>query len=103
MADIKVNSEQLRNTAQQISGELQNFTSLTSSISQDLSSLSSDWEGDAFTSFLDKFNALQPSFSKYEEVINSYVTFLNTTAEEYEANEAAAQSETQNLDNTLFK
>ncbi len=103
MAEIRVNSAMLRDTAQTISGELSNFQNLTSEIQQGLSSLSNTWEGDAFTNFVEKVNSLTPTFERYSEVINSYVTFLNKSAEEYDTTESEAQSATEALENNLFK
>lgn len=103
MAEIKVSSQVLRDASSQITNELTNFSNITDEIKQGLSSLSSSWEGEAFNSFMSQLNALTPSLEKYAEVISEYANFLNTTAEQYETTEAAAQSETDSLENTLFK
>jgi WXG100 family type VII secretion target len=103
MAEIKVNSQVLRDAATQLTNELGNFSDISGDIEQGLSSLSSTWEGDAFNSFLSQLNALSPSLERYSEVIRDYANFLNTTAEQYETTEAAAQNETEELANNLFK
>lgn len=103
MAEIKVNSETLRNASLQIKQEGANFSDLAIDFEQGLNSLSATWEGDAFNSFKSQLDSLSPSLDRYSEVIQEYATFLETTAEQYETTEAATQSETDNLVNNLFK
>jgi len=103
MAEFKVNSAQLTSTATTINGKLEEFRSLTDNISNALSSLGSAWSGEAYNAFMEKFNEMQPSFSSYAEVISSYVTFLNQTAEQYEQAEQAAQTTTDNIEVNLFR
>lgn len=103
MAEIKVNSEMLRNASLQIKQEGANFSDLAIDFQQGLNALSNIWEGDAFNSFKAQLDSLEPSLERYSEVIQEYATFLETTAEQYEATETATQNETDNLVNNLFK
>lgn len=103
MADIKVNSQMLRDAAGQIRREHSNFVSLSETISNGLSSLSNSWEGEAFTSFCENVKALEPTFDKYAEVINSYAVFLENSAEDYEENERQVSAATGDIVNNLFK
>lgn len=103
MAEIQVNSQMLRDSAQQLKSELSNFQNITQEVSNGLNSLSNTWTGEAFTNFQTNVQALNPTFEKYAEVINQYADFLNTSADQYEQTEATVSNETNNIDNDLFK
>lgn len=103
MAEIKVNSQVLRDAASQIKSGGQNFQELMGEMTQGLESLGSLWEGDAFNSFMQQLNSLRPSLESYAKVINDYGVFLDTAAEQYEQTEVQTQSQTDDLVNNLFK
>ncbi|MCD8214799.1 MAG: WXG100 family type VII secretion target [Clostridiales bacterium] len=103
MAEIKVSSELLRQAASDIKQQYTTFTEIAADIEQGVGTLSSTWEGDAFTSFKAKFDTLKPTLESYGQVIQEYAAFLETSAEQYETTEAANQSSTDALENTLFQ
>lgn len=103
MAEIKVNSQMLRDSATQIMSELGNFEQITGEVTNGLTSLSNTWTGEAFTSFYDNVRALEPTFEKYKEVIKQYADFLNTSAEQYETTESNVNNATSDIANDLFK
>lgn len=103
MAEIKVNSQMLRDSASKITSELNNFQQITNEVSNGLNSLSQTWTGEAFTNFQENVHALNPTFEKYAEVIKQYADFLNTSAEQYDQTEATVSNETNNIVNDLFK
>ncbi len=103
MAEFTVSSQMLRDKAAGIRGKNSEFTGLTDEITQLINSLSSSWEGDAYTNFVSKFEGLKPSFTAYSQVIEEYAAFLENAATSYEQAESQAQNEAAELENTLFK
>ncbi len=104
MAEIRVNSQMLRDSATQIMSELGNFEQITGEVTNGLTSLSNTWTGEAFTSFYDNVRALEPTFEKYKEVIRQYADFLNNiAAEQYEGVESNINNATNDIVNDLFK
>lgn len=103
MAEFKVSSDMLRNSASEIKTYSGNFSSLMGEVTQGLTGLGAVWEGEAFNQFKAQVDALNPSVEAYARVINEYGQFLETAAEQYEQTEQAAQSETDQLANNLFQ
>jgi len=46
---------------------------------------------------------LEPSFDSYKQAISDYVTFLKSSAQQYEQAEQAAENATSDLQSDLFK
>ncbi len=103
MAEIKVNSQMLRDASTSLMAELGNFQQITNDVSTGLNNLSNDWTGEAFNNFQANVQALNPTFEKYAEVINQYADFLNKSADQYDQAEATISNETNNIVNDLFK
>ncbi len=103
MAEIRVNSQILRDAAATIQKDGATYSEIMMELQQNLQALSATWEGDAFNSFKAQLDSLIPSLDRYSEVIVEYSNFLEATAEQYEAAETASQSETDQLANNLFQ
>ena len=91
MSKIDVSVQSVRESAQllrQLNGEL--WRTLQEMLGQ-MNCLESSWESETSVMIRGKFNALTPHFEQYTHVIESYASYLETTAENYEVTEATLQ------------
>ena len=91
MSKIDVSVQSVRESAQllrQLNGEL--WRTLQEMLGQ-MNCLESSWESETSVMIREKFNALTPHFEQYTHVIESYPSYLETTAENYEVTEATLQ------------
>ena len=89
---IKVSTQVLRDTAKKIRTINTSLDEKLSDINKKMQSLESSWESDAARDIRDAMNAMLPRFEQYWNVINSYATFLDTAAGQYEQTETTIQS-----------
>lgn len=73
---------QLRQLNGQLSGCLEEMSAL-------MNHLESGWSSETSITIRSKFNALSPHFVQHAKVIDSYVGFLEKTAENYQMTEMA--------------
>lgn len=85
MATIKVNSASMRTKAASFNQVAQNISNFTSEMTSEINSLKNFWTGDAGETLVTKFNALRDDFENIVDTINSYATFLNEAADNYDA------------------
>ena len=87
---IKVSTEQLRSTASEFSTLGQQVSSLTSEMTNTVTSLASGWEGDAAQAYINKSRGLEDDIQKMNNMIQEHVNDLNDMAQRYDdANTAA--------------
>ena len=87
---IKVSTEQLRSTASEFSTLGQQVSSLTSEMTNTVTSLASGWEGDAAQAYINKFRGLEDDIQKMNNMIQEHVNDLYDMAQRYDdANTAA--------------
>lgn len=89
---IKITSQVVRDAAEKIKNLNIDMDTALSDIKSKMNALESTWQSDAGNEIRSAMNALQPRFNEYKEVVDSYVTFLNTTAQRYEETEQTVQS-----------
>ena len=89
---IKITSQVVRGAAEKIKNLNMEMDTALSDIKSKMNALESTWQSDAGNEIRSAMNALQPRFNEYKEVVDSYVTFLNTTAQRYEETEQTVQS-----------
>ena len=83
MADIKVNSQVMRDKASSfktVSGSVKIFTG---EMLNEIDSLKQAWEGEAAEALVNKFKGLQKNFEEICKTIEQYAEFLNQAAENY--------------------
>ncbi len=89
---IKITSQVVRDAAAKINKLNMEMDNALSDIKSKMNALESTWQSDAGNEIRSAMNALQPRFNEYKEVVDSYVTFLNTTAQRYEETEQTVQN-----------
>lgn len=98
MADIKITFEEVKSKATQMRTQNDTLTSLLDDIKSQINGLSSSWTSDASDTIREKITALTPVITTYNEVIESYASFLDLTAETYKTAESTIN---QNIENTV--
>jgi WXG100 family type VII secretion target len=92
MASIKVTTQMLTSTAQDIRSINTKLDQDLASINTEMDNLGDTWQSDAGTEIRSKMNGMKPRFEEYKTVVESYAKFLDTTAQSYETTEQTAQS-----------
>jgi len=88
MADsIKITTQELKNTASEVRSINTDLQTQLEDINQKMNNLESTWESDGARDIRAAMNALNPRFEQYWSVVNSYATFLDNTATQYETAE----------------
>jgi len=86
---IKISLNEVQSTANQIRSLNQNLSARLDEIRNEMNALQNTWNSDASNTIRSNFNALQPKFENFREVVNSYSTFLDQTVNAYNAAEDA--------------
>lgn len=89
---LKVTPTQLQQTASSFQSTGNTVRTTTEQMMAIVKSLASVWEGDAATTFINKFNELQDDIERINAMINDHVTDLEEMANNY------IQAETTNTD-----
>lgn len=89
---IKISTSQVAATASQIRTLNTSLESRLSDIKAQMNGLTSTWQSDGCTAIQSKFNALEPKFAEYKQIVESYAKFLDNTAASYDATETAVES-----------
>lgn len=79
-----VSTEALRSTASEFSGIMTQIQSTTSNMIDKVNSLSANFQGDAATAYINKFNMLQDDISKLTAMVNEHVKDLNESADNFD-------------------
>lgn len=96
MAEMKITTEQLTETAGKIRSTNNTLKGLLESFSKSVTDLESTWQSDAGEHTKSAIKSLEPRFDEYFSVVSTYADFLDKTAESYATNE---KNLTNNADN----
>ncbi|MOA52982.1 hypothetical protein D3C78_1763710 [compost metagenome] len=70
-----------------------NFHTLIEQAKKTIGGLTEAWKSDAQVQYQQRFNDLQPTFQKFEQMLDEYAKFLNTSSEHYrKADEAVKKA-----------
>lgn len=86
---IKISLNEVTSTANQIRTLNNNLAARLEDIKREMNALSSTWNSDASNTIRSNFNALQPKFENFREIVTSYATFLDQTVNSYNSAEDA--------------
>lgn len=93
MADsIKISTQVLMDTAAKVKNINKTLDSKLADINKNMNDLEATWKSDAATDIRAAMNALKPRFEEYKNVVESYATFLERTAQSYDTTEQTVQS-----------
>ena len=94
MADIKISTQVLVDTAAKVRKLNDTMDLKLAECNKSMQALESSWKSDAASDIRANMNALKPRFEQYKNVIESYAKFLDNTARSYESTESAIQNNT---------
>lgn len=86
---LKITLGEVTKTASQLRTFNQTLNDRLSEIRTDMNALAQYWDSDASSSIRANFNALQPRFEEYRQVVDNYAKFLDSTVIHY--NEAESK------------
>lgn len=89
---INISLAEVTNTASTIKTLNQSLTSNLEEIKGSMNNLAGSWESEGSEAIRSKFNALQPRFDNYREIVESYAQFLDRTVEAYNTTETTITS-----------
>ena len=79
-----VTTELLRSTATEFGNTMTQIQSLTSNMVDSVHGLSANFQGDAATAYVNKFNMLQDDINRLAAMVNEHVKDLNESADNFE-------------------
>lgn len=88
MPDIKITFSEVRTKATEISKCNDKLKGYLEDIKNNITKLDAEWTSDSSDTIRQKITGMQPKFDNYYTIIESYVTFLNSTATQYEQTES---------------
>lgn len=89
MANITVNSTQIRAKKDQLSALNKNFKAAVTNLSDSERTLATMWEGDAQAEFRRTFNKDIVMFNAFHDAVEKYIATLEKIAQEYDRTEQA--------------
>ena len=93
---LLVTPEEMESTANNLEGVQGQVDNITQQMLEEARSLTSVWEGDAATAYVNKFNTLEDDMQKMRNMLREHVDDLREMAGSYrraeEANSAQAQA-----------
>lgn len=98
MAEIVFDAAHVSNCAQQISSRQKSIMNLVNQANATANGLSG-WQGSAADQFRATFNQMQQKLSNANDVINTYVQFLNEAVENHIATENETQQDVVSFEN----
>lgn len=99
---IKVTPEKLMSTASEFSASGTTINNLTQNMTGIVTGLSSVWQGEAATAYVNKFNGLQDDITRMNKMIQEHVTDLNDMAKVYQQAETANEEEISRLSSDVI-
>lgn len=85
---LRVTPEQLISTASEFSSQGSTIQNLTSEMVSMVGNLASAWEGEAATTYINKFNGLEDDISLMIRMVQEHATDLQEMAQTYQQAEA---------------
>jgi WXG100 family type VII secretion target len=102
VAEFKVNTSRLRESADVISASTREFRDIMEDIKGVMETVRNIWASEAADMFFAQFNRLDANFQAYEKVIGEYAVHLNNAATEYAAVDNRTGTDTQVLDGSVL-
>jgi WXG100 family type VII secretion target len=99
---ILVTPEQLESTATEFNSIMGQVQMLASNMTDQVHGLSTKWQGEASTAYLNKFNMLNDDITKLAAMINEHVTDLKEMASTYRSAEQANVEATSGLSGDII-
>lgn len=99
---IRVTPQQLTTASQDFSSKGTLIGTLTSDMTTKVTSLSSVWEGEAATAYVQKFKGLEDDIQKLIRMVQEHATDLEQMAGEYSRAESEIQSEIGSLSSDVI-
>ena len=87
-----VTTEALRSTASEFNNAMVQIQNLTANMVDNVNGLAANFQGDAASTFLNKFNGFQDDISRLAAMVNEHVKDLNESADNFE------RAENKNID-----
>ena len=84
---IRITPDDMRTRATQYEAEADNINNVITSLDGLLSTLESEWEGEASTAFATKYADLRPAFASVEELVREIAAALVVVADSFEEND----------------
>lgn len=97
MADIKISTQVLTDTAAKVRQINSTLTNKLDEINNTMQNLEASWKSDAAADIRAAMLALKPRFEQYNSVVESYAKFLVNTAQSYESTEQGIQTNAQSF------
>jgi len=102
--EIKVSSENLRNSATDVQSFCKAFYELMERLAQEMRNMKIKvWEGEAAEAFDNHFKVLEGKVNSYKKVIEDYEAFLRKAADDYAKTEGQTTQEIDSLLTDLNK
>ncbi len=79
-----INYGEFNARADKIKGMNDTLKDELNNIKNAINSLSGDWESNSARTIREKIEGMVPTFNKYYDVVDNYVTFIKNTAKTYE-------------------
>lgn len=99
---LRVTPEQLISTAGEFSSKASVVQNLTSEMTSKVTGLSSVWEGNAATAYINKFKGLEDDIAKIIRMIQEHSKDLEDMAANYSTAEGDAESLIENLSSDVI-
>ena len=96
MADSHMNYEALEQAETKVKQHKENFDSMISDLTQNLSSLTGQWDGAAKQAFDEQFAALKPQLEKFAELLGRYGLELKAEVKSEQERQAQRKTDIQN-------
>ena len=85
MSKIIITTEILRGKAGELRGLKGEHEGVMTRITNLINGLGEQWSGEAQDAFLQNYQGMQPTFRKFEEILDGYANLMDTAANEMEA------------------
>lgn len=85
---ISVTPEELRRSAQDVNGKVNEYVSLYRKLYGEVDSIGTHWTGEANQNYVKQIKGFEKEFENLKNVLTAYVDFLNEAARVYEQTEA---------------
>ena len=100
---IRVTTEALKATANEFQAAMGQIRQYTTMMTDQVTGLSGKFEGEAATTYINKFNMLQDDIEKLANMVNEHVTDLNEMADMYGSSETKNIEQAQSLAGDVLK
>lgn len=100
---LKVDPQNLMNTATEFNGIGSQIKGLTQEMMSIIKSMNSIWQGEAATAYSTKFNALQDDMDRMDRMIQEHVKDLNDMAQRYKQAEQKNTDESAPLQDAIIE